>query len=68
MKLNEQEILASRTKEFLQSWGLKAIYVSKQCRINPRIFSAFINNHVTLSSNQIARLSFYMEDYERRNS
>lgn len=65
--LHEQENLADETKSFLIRWGLKSRYVAEVCDIPERTLSRFVNHKLALSDMQLARLEYYIADYELRN-
>ena len=60
--------VADRTKEFLNTWGLKQRFVAETCMIDVNIFSKFMNHAAVLSEKQINRLTIYLDDYVRRNT
>lgn len=59
--------VAERTNEFLAQWGLKQMYVAKACRLSQTVLSKFLHHKLSLSKVQLARLTTYMSEYEKRN-
>lgn len=67
MTVMEQYQAATQTRDFLTRWGLKQKFVAETCKIPETVFSGFINGKLALSSNQLARVIAYINDYVRRN-
>lgn len=65
--LQEQARTADELKAFLCRWGLKSRFVAEVYEISNKTLSRFANHKLTLSQNQLGRLTEYMSDYERRN-
>lgn len=68
MTIMEQYEFAKKVKGFLTRWGLKQKFVAETCNIPETVFSGFLNGKQALSTNQLARVTGYINEYVRRNS
>ena len=67
-RFEEQCQVATRTRAFFDAWGLKRKYVASVCMLTESTLSKFLSCERTLSAPQLARLTAYMDEYERRNA
>lgn len=67
-RFEEQRNVVERARVFFDTWGLKRKHVASVCKMTESVLSKFLSCQITLSNPQLARLTAYMEDYERRNS
>lgn len=64
----EQYLVADRTLEFINKYGLLKQYVSQKCGINRERMSGWLHHNCSLRPEQVNTIVAFIEDYEQRMS